>query len=430
MVRKMGCPDFFITFTANPAWDEIRDNLGPNQRAADRPDLIARIFHIKLQALLDDLTKAGVLCRVIAWTCVVEFQKRGLPHAHILLIVHPDDKPRTPADIHAHTCAELPQNADRNQGELREIVARYMLHGPCGDRNPATPCMQTDGCKAHYPKDFRDETCVLADAYPLYRRRDTGAEVIKGNCIMNNRDDVLYCPYLTKKYDAHINVEVVSSIRLVKYMNKYDYKGHDRANVDVADAADEIKAHIDARWVGPSEAMCRLLEFPVHGSSLSTQCLAVHLPGETRILFEEGEEAQANRDVRRHRCTITAWFELNNAVHDSGSDQLGILATPYHDIPSKCVWDRSARAWKKRSRSAASKMIGRLANVAPTEGERYYLFLLLLAQPGARGFENLRTVDGELLPTSQAAATTCGLCDSDEHYHSVLRDVPAVATAV
>ena len=75
-------------------------------------------------------------------------------------------------------------------------------------------------------------------------------------------------------------------------------------------------------------------------------------------------------------------------------------------------------------------MIGRLANVAPTEGERYYLFLLLLAQPGARGFENLRTVDGELLPTSQAAATTCGLCDSDEHYHSVLRDVPAVATAV
>ena len=110
MVRKMACPDFFITFTANPAWDEIRDNLGPNQRAADRPALIARIFHIKLQALLDDLTKAGVLCRVIAWTYVVEF----------LLIVHPDDKPRTPADIDARTCAELPQNADVNQGKLRD----------------------------------------------------------------------------------------------------------------------------------------------------------------------------------------------------------------------------------------------------------------------------------------------------------------------
>ena len=272
---------------------------------------------------------------------------------------------------------------------------------------------------------------MLADTYPLYRRRDTVAEVIKGNCIMNNRDFVPYCPYLTKKYDAHINVEVVSSIRLVKYMNKYVYKGHDRANVDVADAADEIRAHIDARWVGPSEAMWRLLEFPVHGSTHSTQCLAVHLPGKNRILFEEGEEAQANRDVRRHRSALTAWFELNNAVHDSGSDQLGRLATPHHDIPSKCVWDRSARAWKKRSRSAASKMIGRQPNVAPTEGERYYLFLLLLllAQPGARGFENLRTVDGELLPTFQAAATARGLCDSDEHYHSALQDVLAVTTA-
>ena len=72
--------------------------------------LAARVFHIKLQALLDDLTKAGVLCRVIAWTYVVEF----------LLIVHPDDKPRTPADIDARTCAELPQNADVNQGKLRD----------------------------------------------------------------------------------------------------------------------------------------------------------------------------------------------------------------------------------------------------------------------------------------------------------------------
>ena len=429
MVRKMGRPDFFITFTANPAWKEILESLGPNQRAADRPDLVARVFHIKLQALLDDLTKKAILGRVIAWTYVVEFQKRGLPHAHILLIMHPEDKPRTPADIDARTCAELPPNTDGNQEELLEIVTRCMLHGPCGVRNPGAACMQADGCKAHYPKDFRDETCVLADTYPLYRRRDTGAEVIKGNCIMNNRDVVPYCPFLTKKYGAHINVEVVSSIRLVKYMYKYVYKGHDRANVDLADAADEIKAHIDARWVGPAEAVWRLLEFPLHGSSHSTQRLAVHLPGENQILFEEGGEVQANCDVRRHRSTLTAWFELNKNVRDSGSDELGILATYYHDIPSKCVWDRSAKAWKTRSRIAACKVIGRLANVAPTEGERYYLFLLLLAQPGACGFEHLRTVEGELLPTFQAAATARGLCDSDEHYHAALRDVLAVATA-
>ena len=121
---------------------------------------------------------------------------------------------------------------------------------------------------------------------------------------------------------------------------------------------------------------------------------------------------------------------MNKDVRESGSDELGILVMYYHDIPNQCVWDRSAKAWNsRRSRVAACKVIGRLANVAPIEGGRFYLFLLLLAQPGACGFENLRTVEGELLPTFQAAATARGLCDSDEHYHAALRDALAVATA-
>eukprot|EP00662_Eupelagonemidae_sp_cell21_P028983 gene28983-37926_t len=41
MVARLGKPDFFITFTANPDWPEIRDNLRPGETAADRPDLVA-----------------------------------------------------------------------------------------------------------------------------------------------------------------------------------------------------------------------------------------------------------------------------------------------------------------------------------------------------------------------------------------------------
>ena len=138
---------------------------------------------------------------------------------------------------------------------------------------------------------------------------------------------------------------------------------------------------------------------------------------------------QANRDVRWRRSTLLAWLEMNKNVRESGSDELGILVMYCQDIPNQCVWDRSAKAWKIRSRVAACKVFGRLANVAPTEGERFYLFLFLLAQPRACGFENLRIVEGELLSTFQAAATARGLCDSDEHYHAALRDVLAVATA-
>ena len=98
IVRKHGRPDFFLTFTANPQWPEVRQHLLPGQAAPDRPDLLARVFHMRFQALLEDLTKLHYLGEAKAWTWVIEFQKRGLPHAHILLILTSQDKIKTAAD--------------------------------------------------------------------------------------------------------------------------------------------------------------------------------------------------------------------------------------------------------------------------------------------------------------------------------------------
>ena len=41
IVTKYGKPDIFITMTANPKWPEISENLLPNQRANDRPDIVS-----------------------------------------------------------------------------------------------------------------------------------------------------------------------------------------------------------------------------------------------------------------------------------------------------------------------------------------------------------------------------------------------------
>ena len=54
IVAKFGRPDLFITFTCNPNWAEIKNNLFPGQTVSDRPDLVARIFKLKLKALLAD----------------------------------------------------------------------------------------------------------------------------------------------------------------------------------------------------------------------------------------------------------------------------------------------------------------------------------------------------------------------------------------
>lgn len=58
IVRKYGKPDLFVTFTCNPRWIEIQRELlrDPKsgkllEQAADRPDLCARVFNIKLNQL-------------------------------------------------------------------------------------------------------------------------------------------------------------------------------------------------------------------------------------------------------------------------------------------------------------------------------------------------------------------------------------------
>jgi hypothetical protein len=82
-VCKFGKPDLFITFTCNPKWKEITDTLLSGQTAKDRPELVTRVFNLKLDALLKDI-KDGVLGNVIAKIWVIEFQKRGLPHTHFV----------------------------------------------------------------------------------------------------------------------------------------------------------------------------------------------------------------------------------------------------------------------------------------------------------------------------------------------------------
>lgn len=61
LVRKFGKPDYFITFTCNPKWPEIQSALHHGEQPSDRPDICARVFKLKLNALMDDLTKKGCL---------------------------------------------------------------------------------------------------------------------------------------------------------------------------------------------------------------------------------------------------------------------------------------------------------------------------------------------------------------------------------
>ena len=74
IVGTFGKPDIFLTFTCNPYWREVVENLQPNQTPMHRPDLVSRVFQLKLKRLLKDISKNHIFGLPCAHVHVIEFQ--------------------------------------------------------------------------------------------------------------------------------------------------------------------------------------------------------------------------------------------------------------------------------------------------------------------------------------------------------------------
>ncbi|KAI5390621.1 hypothetical protein KIW84_075788 [Lathyrus oleraceus] len=213
IVLNGGKPNIFLTMTCNPSWTEITSELLPFQTPQDRPNLLTRIFHSKFEKLKDDVINKGVLGKVKSYMYVTEFQKRGLPHVHMLLVLESNDKLCDPKDYDSMVRAEIPKLECEPQ--LHEAIVRHMIHGPCGIINRKSPC--------------KDRS-------------------------VDNRWVVPYNPWLLLKYDCHINVEICSSIKSIKYLYKYVYNGPDRVAMEVHKGSymDEVQQYVNASWICPT----------------------------------------------------------------------------------------------------------------------------------------------------------------------------------
>jgi ATP-dependent DNA helicase PIF1 len=114
---------------------------------------------------------------------------------------------------------------------------------------------------------------------------------------MDNRWVVPYNPYLLNYFNCHSNFEACGSIKVVKYLFKYIYKGHDRACITVGDATvddnnggvDETKQYRDARWVTPPEAFWRIYGFDLSENDPPVMQLQLHLPGMNMVGYHQNQ---------------------------------------------------------------------------------------------------------------------------------------------
>lgn len=278
-------------------------------------DLCVRVFKAKLKQLMKHITNPvsnhpsgkPFFGRVVARVSVIEFQKRGLPHAHILLILDGPDKPKTPEDYNNIVRAELPDKD--KEPKLFEAVVQHMLHGPCGAGYTKAPCMVGGVCSKGYPKPFQEVRCYLCsvsrnslqttdnndNGYPLYRRRDNGRTYEKRygkkSFTFDNRWVVPYNPHLLLLTHAHTNVEICSTLTAYKYLYKYVYKGPDMAVMRLQKDGgkrpiNEVERYESGRYLAASEACYRFYGYRTHDESPGVMSLAVHLPNhEVRFLL-------------------------------------------------------------------------------------------------------------------------------------------------
>lgn len=349
-----------------------------------------------------------------------------MPHTHILIFLTPECRGKHTENIDNIISAELP-NKDTDP-ELFKMVTSFMIHGPCGNAHPNSPCMQNGKCTKHFPKKIVPSTTIDLAGYPLYKRRDNGAHFQKGSTIIDNSFVVPYNKFLLLKYNAHINVEWCNQSRSVKYLFKYVNKGHDRVttsfynspqNDSSAGCLDEIKMYYDCRYLSSCEAAWRIFSFDIHYREPSVERLSFHLPDEHYVVFEANKNIEDVMNRKNAQMTkFLAWMDANKKYPEAKN-------LTYYQFPFKFVWKDTEHQWVPRKKGLS---IGRLHFVPPGTGELYYLRMLLAYVKGPTSYEEIRTFNNEVHLTFKKACYARGLLNDDSEYIEAIKEASFLGT--
>ena len=217
---------FFITMTCNAQWSKIQSQLHPGQDYSNIPLVVVQVFKQKLTLLLAAIKmmfpNAGAQVYCLR---SIEFQKHGLPHAHLLF--HFEKPCLDPNDIDDIVSAEMPTNINN-----AALVRRFMMHNhPPADKLALKYCQKQDDngtrtCRFHYPQPLQQVTMVNSEGHVHYRCHKAGDEMVVPHCLL-----------LVKKFGCHINFEVANTSHLFQYLFKYIHKGNNLCHLLICSAS-------------------------------------------------------------------------------------------------------------------------------------------------------------------------------------------------
>ncbi|XP_074347409.1 uncharacterized protein LOC141686263 [Apium graveolens] len=417
LCRVIGHPTLFLTMTCNSKWPEIKEMMKhlPGVDVCDAPDIVTRVFKLKLEQLIEMIKKKNYFGRCIG--------KTGLPHCHMLIWLHPDDRPKNTDQIDALVSTEIP---DKNKDPVGyAAVKNYMIHGPCGQDYTYSPCMVKGKCMRHFPKRYNVNTCFDDCGFPGYRRRSTAARINVKGTDLDNQYVVPFNRDLLVMFQCHINLEICNNSRSLKYLFKYCLKGHDHATMmlkkskatasagtrTLRKSLDEVQHYLSGRYVCASEASWRIFGFDIHSRWPSVDRLPVHLPDQKYVSFKTGESLHkvCDRATTKH-TKLEVWFIANKEIPRARE-------FTYSEFPSQFTWLPRECKWKERQRG---DVVGRLSEVHAIAGDLLYLRMLLMRRKGCLTFEDIRTVNGHVYDSFKETCAALGLLQDDRQWHEAM----------
>ncbi|KAK0415075.1 hypothetical protein QR680_011759 [Steinernema hermaphroditum] len=439
---------------------EIKENIPPGETWADHPFLVAEIFKKKLHEFLKDVCgtwkketpkqkaeriaakkhkvlRGGMFGDVAWYVYSVEFQQRGMPHAHIVISLAGDAKTKVAQKIDEICQAELPVLPSEGDPEyrrikrLRDIVEELMMHSPCENNNTAYCRQHTKRhwrtCSKRFPKPFRNFSSLLEDDYALLRRPDNG-ECSSRNPA-TNQYVVAYNKKLLLKYEAHINVEIISNLHVLKYLFKYLFKGFNRALIETVERTavdngspiggigsmtftnniiypkgiklpravlmernkaaqkllmetmnttvdannqdilvyDEVSMIEDMRAATSCEAAWEVSAYGTNGSSHSVFTTYIHAPDEETVIVPTGHEEEVLHRIEQQENELPSMLKAWFKInsHPPAGTEDILRDLTFCDMPKYFKYQN--KKWVKKARPSEEHVIGRIKSVHPSK---------------------------------------------------------------